>query len=403
MICPPRSTYRDCRASTLIELLTSMAILAVLLAVLAATLQASLGQFRASIDQSESTQTSRLAVQWLKQDLELATNRFPANLPPVSSQLSGAQRELLENRFLFPFELDRETGVAKPQESGFPARNSNFSTIAFTRLNPSQQAPGSGYATPFPPLAIVGYYVAYTPNSPTSESPVYSMKLFRHFRPPGNQGDGYSDSFLRFCHREINDGFLGLRRSDIPLGEPNPAAIPEGLLGNSDLPFLLSWRSLPNLELEDTIIAGASPWPEFTKSAPQSTQSWGTRQSWQDPRSFVHDFLLPDEAVANNVVQFEVTPFHVTSETDGSQLAMSTEEVVLHYNLETGEWPCLVIPHFVEVTLGVIDEDIALRLPREEDWIVEWNSESASSSELAEMIKANTHTKKFRIALGGGV
>lgn len=391
------------KAATLIELLTSMAILSVLLSVLAATLQASLGQFRSSIDHSQSSGSSQQAIYWLKRDLQLAVNAIPANLPSWNVETSPAQKEFFEGQTFFPFEVNRKSGRNAPGNSGFPARNAAFATLAFPSLSGAERVPNSrlGIVTRNPSLSIIGYYVAYSPDSPISDDSDSSMKLFRHFRPSGNPGDGYADGFLRYCHREINDSlFNPVTRSQTPLDAANHAAIRQANFGNSALPFLLSARLLSTSPTEDQVHSGTPPWPEFSPPPEPFSSGLGTEQRWSDPSSAVHDIVFPDEAVAMNVVRFEITPFRIMKDADGLTRAMGSSEVTETLNLGPDtEWPCLVSPTFLEIVLGVIDEKLAKRLKSEDDWIVDWTDGATPRNEIEALLINSAQIQRFRVAI----
>lgn len=406
MIRPPYCRKSAVGATTLIELLTSMAILAVLLTVLAATLQASLGQFRSSVDQSKTFRGSQFAMEWLRRDLNSAANAFPSNLPPLPASLTDQQLRFFSGKAFFPFEINRSQGRSAPQASGFPSSNQNFATLAFPKFDstdvPAQNSQTNNPA--FPAIGLVGYYVAYTRDSDLTQNPRYSMKLFRHFRPPGSFGDGYSDGFLRFTHREINDSFADrLNRSELPLAEPNTAAIRRLQFENRDLPFLFSSRLKPNDEGEEVPTAGSPPTPEFSDGAQSLASISNSEMEWLDAKSVVYDFVFPDEAVAKNVTRFELTPFRVLEDATGNEVTFDTVETCQELSIpDTSEWPSLVLPTYIEVTLGVIDDEIASRLTREDDWIVDWSNGASPRSETENMVKENTELQRFRISIGTG-
>ncbi|MEM7603631.1 MAG: hypothetical protein AAF357_19740 [Verrucomicrobiota bacterium] len=398
--------FQGVTGTTLIELLSSMAILTVLLSVLAVALQASLGQFRSSLDQSQSAVNSQQAISVLKEDLRFAASSFPSNLPPLPPEVDNEQRDFFESRVFFPFEVNRNSGLEPPLEAGFPARNQNYSTLAFTRLSHIDRPVGnsSRLTTGYPSLALIGYYVAFTKDAPSEENVRYSMKLFRHFRPAGNFGEGYADGFLRYCHREINDAFFdSTTRSELPIADENLAAVLQGKFDNHEIPFLLSGRLIPDGNSNSPELSNSLPWPEFTSPPTNYSGDLGTEQSWSDSENAVHDLILPDEAIAKNVVRFEVTAFRILENASGVDTLMTGPEVVQILNLTNfEEWPSLVIPTYLEVTLGVIDEEIAVRLEAETDWNVDWTEGATPRSDLEELVKSNTQIQSIRITIGSG-
>ena len=98
----------------------------------------------------------------------------------------------------------------------------------------------------------------------------------------------------------------------------------------------------------------------------------GSAAEWADPASPVHQSLFPDEAVCDHVVKFELRPRRRVTLADGRTELMEAAALNRHLGLAGGdEWPALVAPDSLEMTLGTISKKAALTLTKAEDWIID--------------------------------
>jgi len=425
--------------ATLVELLASMAILGMLLVLLGTALQGALGRFRSGVDRAEARGGAETATAWLKRDLASATSSRPANLPPLPAGATDAQRRFFEGRLLFPFEVGREKGNGA--DRSFPNAAPEFDSLAFV-AHPSAEASfdperdlarlsGAGSATSATSAStasedalvrpsIIGYYVAYTRDSPLADFPGAGMKLYRHHRPGGDiLAGGYAGGFLLHCSHRINDAWdetgPGSARSLAAgnaaavsarsLAAGNAAAVPSGRFANAALPFLLSRHVTDRETLQ--VEVGTAAWPALALSEhlpsppPTLMPDRGSAADWRDPGAAVHDTVFPDEPVCANVVRFELTPLRRVTLPSGDRVLVGAAELNAHLDLPNGdEWPCLVEPHFLDVVVGVVDETTAERLSRYEDWIVDWSAnDPAAWSPTRRLIEEGLRTRRFRISL----
>ena len=204
------------------------------------------------------------------------------------------------------------------------------------------------------------------------------MKLFRHFRRGGTQtGDNYAGGLIAYCSDQINDAWdergPGSAR---PAGLGNPAALRRGRFENADLPFLLSRRFADRSAISP--LAATSPWPAdpvrewLVAPPPDYEPARGSAAQWGDPASPVHNSVFPDEAVCDHVIKFELRPRCRVTLADGRTELMEAAALNRHLGLAGGEeWPALVAPDSLEMTLGTISEKAALTLTTAEDWIID--------------------------------
>lgn len=407
--------------SSLIELLASMVILAFLFFVLSSALGLSLGQFRRGVDRSENTIGSQAALDWIRRDLESIVAERYGNLPPLPASVTREQREFFEGKLFFPVEINRTSGVDQDPPRIFVNAHPDFDSVAFlarlpidAQLNVAYErarrggdgADSSERGLSWESMArasIVGYYVAYTYESPLAGERRGAMRLHRHYRPGGSKlAQGYAAGFAMHCSREINDDYdetgVGEAREE---EQANNAKIRNGLFANRELPFLFS-RFLADPTADESI-PGLQPWPkfpvaEFLESPPTDLfPDRGNAQDWEDPGSGVHDLVFPDEPIAHNVVRFEVSAFREV-ETENDIKAMGAKEMANHLGLPGDGWPCLVTPTFVDVTITVVDENTARRLRSPEDWLVDWSQTDPSTwSETRQLIENNQETFRMRV------
>jgi len=385
----------------MIELLASMAILSVILLVLASALEVSLGRFRRGVDRAEGQSSAHEATQWLTRDVAAAAASRSAPMPRLPPATSKEQEAFFADRVLFPFEIDRTKGEGIAESRSFPNAAPEFGTLAFPAGLPG--SPGSGDRL----VGLVGYYVAYTRDSPLADDTNLSMKLFRHLRPGGPKaGDSYATGYLASCSELINDAWdEGPGSSVRDLAEPNPAAVRRGHFANSQLPFLFATRIEPGNPKKDLPTTSAWPlYPDPTHLAepPPSLSPFPEDEvkSGGD-ESALDDIVYPDEAVCDHVVRFTLVPHLWITQSDGSREIADAAALNQHLGLPGGdEWPCLVTPDFIDLTLGVVDAQTARRLPKYEDWIVDWENGTPSSwTPTRKLIEKTLRTYRVRLKI----
>ena len=387
---------RPARAgSSLVELLASMAILSILLVVLGSTLEVAMGRFRSGAEKSENEGGARVAAQWIERDLASLVSSRPARLPRLPSGTSEMQREFFEGRIFLPFEINRRSGTGMTEARSFQNAATGFDSIVFA----TEREVGGP--------AIAGYYVAYARHSPLSGEGAAGMKLFRHFRPGGSRlGDGYAAGLIRYVSHESNDIWDESDRGAARLpGQGNTAALRRGRFENADLPFLLA-RRFAGLTMMSPV-AATQPWPanpvrEWLTAPPPTYQPHrGTADDWADPDSPVHDSVFPDEAVCDHVVKFDLVPRLRVTLADGRSELMDAAALNEHLGLAGGdEWPVLVAPDFIEMTIATINERAAITLTNPEDWIIDFTATDPGSwSPQRQFLERGMQTRHFQIPL----
>lgn len=404
---PVRQVFRLClhghsAGTTLVELLASMVILSVLLIVLGSTLEVALGRFRTGAERVENHGGVRVVSHWMERDLQSHLSSRPANLPRLPEGTTRVQREFFEKRLFLPFEINRVSGTGMGEARSFQNAAPEFDSCAFATL---LSTPGTVVNEADP--AVVGYYVAYTMNSPLSGDEAAGMKLFRHFRRGGqNAGDAYAGGLILFCSNEINDSWDEfVPGSARRVGVRNPAALRQGKFNNAEFPFLLS-RRLANLQ-SLTPLPATQPWPanpirERLTAPPSSLQpDRGPEGAWSDPESPLHDSVFPDEAVCDHVIRFDLAPYRRVTLEGGTSELMDATALNRHLGLSGGgEWPALVSPDFIEVTIATVSEKAALTLTSYEDWIIDWEEITpATWTSKRQLIERELQTFRFHIPL----
>lgn len=385
----------SCSATTMIELLASMAILSIILLVLASALEVSLGRFRRGVDRSEGQSSAHEALQWLGRDLSAAAASRSAPTPRLPAASSPEQEAFFANRILFPFEIDRSQGEGIEASRSFSNAAPEFGSLAFPAALPAS----GGFEDRL--VGLVGYYVAYTRDSPLADDTNMSMKLFRHLRP-GGAATGY----LASCSELINDAWdEGSSGGARPLDQTNPAAVRRGRFANAQLPFLFASRIEPGNPSKDLPTTSAWPlYPDPTRLAdpPPSLNPFPEDDIPKEGSSAdLDDVVYPDEAVCEHVVRFELKPYHWITLSNGTQKIADAHALNQHLGLGGGgEWPCLVTPDFIDLTLGVVDAQTARRLPKYEDWIVDWTNETPSTwTPTRKLIEQTLRTHRVRLKI----
>ena len=418
-----RTTNGTTRAASLIELLVSMAILSFIFIVLSSALELSLGQFRRSVDRSENVVSAQASLDWIRRDLESIVSQRFANLARLPDDVTDNQREFFENRLFYPVEIDRRSGTLMPEPRSFQNAHPDFDSIAFMARLPMDAQFSVAYdsarradepesvieaAVSWEAMArasIIGYYVAYTYDSPLAGERRAAMRLHRHYRPGDSKlSQGYASGFAIHASQKINDaydeiGSGGAREPDTP----NPAAVRQGKFANDEIPFLFS-RFVANPASGNSIFA-TQPWPKYPipqllKSPPPTLYpDRGTADDWDDRGNIVHETVFHDEPLAHNVVRFEVEAYREVESESGSIESMDAVAINEHLELSGGdEWPALVTPTFIDVTLSVVKETAARRLRNPEDWIVDWSETDENQwSESRKLIEDNLQTFRLRI------
>jgi len=411
------------RAATLIELLVSMALLSLIFIVLSSALELSLGQFRRSVDRSENVVSTQASLDWIRRDLESIVSQRFANLARLPESVTDRQRDFFENRLFYPVEIDRHSGTQMPEPRSFQNAHPDFDSIAFMARLPMDAQFSVAYdrarranepenvieaAVSWEAMArasIVGYYVAYTYDSPLAGERRAAMRLHRHYRPGDSQlSQGYATGFAIHTSQQINDAYDELGSGGArKLDAPNPAAVRQGEFANSELPFLFS-RFVANPASGNAIVA-TQPWPkypvpEFLQSPPPTLfPDRGTAEDWDDPDSIVHETVFHDEPIAHNVVRFEVEAYREVESDNGSIEAMDATAINKYLELPgADEWPALVTPTFIDVTVSVVKETAARRLRNPEDWIVDWSETDVEQwSKTRKLIEDNLQTFRLRV------
>lgn len=340
---------------------------------------------------------ARVVAQWLERDLSSALTSRPARLTRLPPGATQVQREFFEGRFFLPFEINRvrSAGTATTDAKSFQNAAPGFGSIVF-----ATEGKGNG-------PAIVGYYVAYARKSPLSGDDSAGMKLFRHYRPGGSHGgDRYASGLILFCSHQINDNWdeagLGSARA---AGVENPAAVRRGRFENADLPFFLAQRCEDFATMSPVV--ATQPWPanpvreRLTAPPPDYQPARGNAEQWANPASPLHDSVFPDEAICDHVVRFQLEPRRRVTLDDGTTTLMDAAALNLHLGL-TGEdeWPVLVAPDFIEMTLTTISERAAVTLTTPDDWIVDFTaSASGHPSPQRRLIEREMRTHRFQIPL----
>ena len=388
--------------TTVIELIAVMAIFSILLVMLGITLETAMGKFRQGAEVTGHQVGVEAARSILEADLVSVFSQRPATVPRLPDRVTERQREFFENRVFLPFEVTRKNGTGVSIPVSIQNAAPHFATLVF----PTRKGlPGENTTSLSP--AIVAYYVAYARHSPLAGNVGAGMKLFRHFRRAGDHtGDAYAAGYLLSCSLKMNDAWDERKEGESrPLPELNPATIRQGNFENAAQPFLFSNR-IANLK-DLAPVQATHPWPvnalreRLTKVPPQFHPPRGSPAEWANPDSDVHDSVFPDEPVCDHVLRFVVTPYRRVIEENGRAKLMGAEEINRYLGLQGGdEWPVLVLPDFIEVTISTVSETVAKSLTQYEDWMIDWeNEDSTTWSTIRKRIEQEKQTFQFRVSL----
>ena len=402
---------------SLLELMVSMAVLSVLVVFLAELFATTAGSWVQKIGSQEAEMEVQIARQWLTEDLSAAYTNRPLR-SSGTSHFAGTfeQGRFFRDRLIVPFEVDRESGygASKAIVNAAP----EFSSLSFVALrrdagsilpetfsperfgalgNPALEKNAYGETAFFAAADtyLVGYYVAYTRDSelPGSSS---SLKLYRHSRPCGtSNGQSQASTILRYQSNVLSEELL-------PLAQ----------FRNEELPFLFAFRTKNALTIEPE--SAVAPWPKFADpedlvaKPPSTNLPDGGLKAWHDPENAVHDFLRGDEPVATNVVRFEAKAFRrveildADGQVDHVEL-MNARRLNTYLSLGGGdEWPALIVPSFVEITLAVIGPEAAAPLEERSDWIMSWGEDdlpTGSNPVAKRLIERSLRTVRFRVPI----
>ncbi|MEM7147505.1 MAG: type II secretion system protein [Verrucomicrobiota bacterium] len=419
---------------TLVEILVSMAVVSILVVMLGETLNQTLDTWSGGRQHSETYGEARAALNMVKGDLSSAFTNRPANVPPLPASVQGAQRAFFSDRLFMPIEINRRNGTGG-QDRSFVNGDDEFDSLAFVTIAPlsrqvhtlydraseeilDEWAGGNPEEAPraydrdtisVADTCFAGYYVAYTMDSPLPTSGA-SMKLYRHFRRPGNissTGQSRARNFILYQSHVINDANdEGPRRSRAE-GAANPALVRKGEFRNGQVPFLFSeyitnertfesekgmapWPSNPVMRGGPDLAEPPSPFPPPDRSDPAA---------WADKEHPMHDYVYPDEPVARGVVRFECKPYRRVETGSGGVEVMDAKDLNAHLGLGGGdEWPVLVAPDFIDIKLGVIDSETAAKLPEQEDWYFDWDqTDSASWDWRRRLVEQNMRIFDLRV------
>lgn len=411
------------RGISLVELLAAMAIFSMLLLMLAQALDLSLNQWLRGSGGSAGRGELRAALSWMKRDLQAAVVDRSANVASLPADSSEVETEFFADRLILPIEINRREGTGGIGRS-FVNSAAEFDSLAFVtrtplsaQTNPARDRERLGLAgastveraSSWDGLAsacLTGYYVAWTKNSPLASERESSMKLFRHFRPGGpSLGQGTARGFLRTVSHEINDDEDELSASSArAAGVLSPALVRNGIFGNADVPFLFAARFPKAGTTEE--MAADQPWPadaaiDSLASPPAQYQPpQATWSDWADPENVVHDYLFADEPLAYNVVRFECRPYRRIVDADGNVRVFDSAQLNQHLGLSGSDWPALVAPDFIEVTIAVVSRVTASKMQQRQDWIIDWSrSDPSSWSTVRGWVERDLKTFTTRIFL----
>lgn len=411
------SRHRETLGFSLIELLTSMAVLSVLLLMLTQALDASLKNWVKVSSTTNLQSDLRSAAAWLRKDLGAAVTTRYANLP--RGDFPESQRQFFENRLLFPVEIDREESSGALEKS-FENAADGFSQIAFimratdgtlsqslidrASTESSQVADTVRSDSSFSDGSLAGFYVAWTRDSPLGDDSRRSMKLYRHFRPSGpSWGAGRSRGVIAAVSSTINDEFTKPSSSPKSLPPANKAILRQGKFSNAAFPFLFAERFDQQPEAGTvTPVSAPQPWPALSSDKP-SPPSFGWDE-WNDPESTLNEYLFADEPLIERVVRFEIQPYRRVTYPDGTTDVLGTEGIVDLLGHSSSDWPALVAPHFLEITIGVVPDTVANLLSDEDDWLIDWANAkpSATGTSPSDLVINKVETTTIRVPIATG-
>jgi len=387
----------------MVELLLSMAILSLVVIGMADLFSFTARTWSGQMRNSAGSSNVHDAAQRLRLDLESA---FPNRPVPYQTFDPGPVTNEWQKRFfacklLLPFEINRKTGLGLDRSFQNADASERFSQIAFVAIQPGGGSllpetffserhghladpalPAGARPTPSD-ACLVGYYVAYTRDSLSGGADLWSMKLYRHFRPGGTSlGQAQATSTIRSLTETVNHELL-----------------PQLKFRNDELPFVFAFHAS---DLDPAVISqtpSQAPWPASMPELGRPLPDRSRAVDWYSPNHQIHDVLPGDQPIARNVVTFAATPFKRIL--DGENLkVLGAEELAIHLGFSGGEWPALIVPDFVEIELAVVDEATAALLTKREDWLVNWGSSPAEGEPpAARLIRRSVTSFRFRVSM----
>ena len=393
---------------SMVELLLSMAILSLVVVGLAELFSFTANTWSGQMRRSSGGIDLYEAAQLMRDDLEAAFPNRPVPhqtfAPGSGTTVTEAMQRHFGSKMLLPFEVNRRSGRGIDRSFRNADPSERFAQIAFVAIKPgaSSLLPETFYperhgALADPTLAagvrptpsescLIGYYVAYTPNSTLPGGEQRSMKLFRHFRPGGTSlGQAQAGSTIRYVSDAVNHRL-----------------VPQLSFANQDLPFLFAFHAsgLDPAVIDET--PSQAPWPAnvVVPGAAVAIPGRSEPAAWLNPSHELFNHLPPDSPVAGNVVAFVATPFKRIRNGDTLEV-LGAKDLNQYLGLKGGEeWPALVVPDFMDVELSVVDDTTAALLLTREDWLVNWQAEPTPSDPLAvRSIRRTATTFRFRVCL----
>ncbi|MEC5125271.1 type II secretion system protein [Verrucomicrobiales bacterium BCK34] len=411
------------RGTTMLELLISMAIVSIIFLLLSTALEASLSQFRKTADRSENVVANQTSLDWIRKDLESVMVERSGNVAPLPASTTEEQKAFFGGKLFYPVEINRTSGQEMPEPRSFQNGDPRFDSAAFIARIPIDSQFNIVYdlgrrgianttvvdsAVSWESMArvsLIGYYVSYTRDSPLLGAGRGAMRLHRHYRPiEGIQKQAYGGGLVFYVSDKINDTYdeTGGGKSR-PAGAMNPAAVRRGVFDNSELPFLCARFRYSSEEPKGVFAVQpwpANPFPELLSSPPPNYfPKPGLPEEWLDLSNGIHETVFPDEPIAHNVVRFEIKPYRRVLRKNGTYETMDAAALNQYLSLTPGdEWPCLVTPSFLDVTIGVINEQVARLLLTPDQWIVDWkNTDPTTWSDERRAIERGLTTHRLRV------
>jgi len=402
------------RGFTLLEVLVSIVLSTILVSILLAALNGMSKSHDEGQSRVQGLGDTRAVIELLRRDLgsayggrpnnqglgEITSATLPGRNTQASEEVVPQRRSALSQRILIPFEANRTKGaifdpgtrnptsiqrsIANAHPGNGGGYHKNYDALAFVSRAPlvrqahtpidrsitfqGQSLANDALLRSNGDACLVGYYVAFTKNAPLPSAPA-SMKLFRHFRDSGSEGN------------RDTDGNRSQGRSYHPIAElltysQRPRL--EGRIDNRDLPVLLT----PVKSYDGTSVI--HPWPAnpvdrsgkinytaLDKSPPSSVR--GGRKPRDRTNADTEALLFSDEPVAFNVIRFKCTPLRRMRDpnTVSTEIMGGAREVNRAFGLNQGapnEWPVALLPHVVRIELVVLDDATASVFTTRKDW-----------------------------------
>ncbi len=422
---PTAPVRHGAKGYSLLELLTSMVLLSVIVLMLSSALELTMKKFRGGVDRSENVVATQVSLDWIQNDLRSAVTERYANLPPLPASVPNIQRYYFENRIFQLIEINRKEGIGLSEPRSFQNGHPHFDSMVFVAKLPIDAQFSVSYdrsrrsevpasvsekAVSWEAMAhasLVGYYVAYTYDSPIAGERRGSMRLHRHYRVGDSlMKQGYASGLVMAVSNEVNDAFDEYGGGARPLSSKNRAKVRLGKFANSELPYTFSRFISSEDDFEGK--TAIQPWPknpvpDFLPSPPPTLYPLrGMASNWEDPKDEIHDTVFPDEPIAHNVVRFELKPYRQIQIGPGQYENLDAADMNKYLKLESeaDDWPALVRPDFIDITLSIIKESAARRLKGPDDWIVDWTDTDPNNwSPQREVIEQNLHTFHLRVQL----